>query len=295
MKLLDLIRELQSLSPEKQIDRLKVLKESATTEELAILQIAALESGNAWLRSALLDITNSEKIVATKQIQPQATEQVIDLDAVKSEARSESIGQIIHELDPIIGSICVFAKSEIPNFEDSKTKAELDKLNEVIEIFEDWRRVEQPPKYKDVNVFLEIEKEVARIFDISKVNIQIDFPKDLTFVLSPALFRIIISNALRNAVESSNQPTIREKHPIILRGSATDKFLWLSIIDDGLGLQDTKEVLLKSRYSTKPGNRGLGLAIVAKAINSVGGNWDLKNSKPYGAEFYFELPKRDLF
>jgi len=295
MTLKQLIHELQSLSPEKQIDRLRALKESATTEQKTLLQIAATESGNAWLRSALLDINSSENITTNKEIQPQTTEQFIDIDAVKSEAISESIGQIIHELDPIIGSIGVFAKAEIPNFEDSETKAELDKLMEVLEIFEDWRRVEQPPKYKEVNVFLEIEKEVARLSDKSKVYIQIDFPKDLTFILSPALLRIIISNALRNAVESSNQPTFREKNPIILRGSATDKFIWFSIIDDGLGLKDTKEVLLKSRYSTKPGNRGLGLAIVAKAVNSMGGRWDLKDSRPYGAEFYFELPKRDLF
>lgn len=294
MDLKQLLSDLQSLSPEKQIERLRAFKESATPEQKKCLEHAAVETGQPWIRSALLDIANSDKVVVAMESQSHVLEQVFDIEAVKSEAVSDSIGQVLHELDPIIGSIAVFAAKEIPNFLHSETKYELDKLNEVLEIFEDWRKVEQPPTYKEVNVFNVIQKEVARLSPKSKVEIQIDVPRDLAYVLSPALLRIIISNALRNAVESSNQTTIREKHPIIVRGSATDGFIWFSIIDDGLGLQFKTEVLLKSRHTTKPGNRGLGLAIVNKAVNSMNGQWDLKNSTLYGAEFYFEIPKREL-
>tara|TARA_R110002049_G_scaffold297185_1_gene485996 strand:- start:1806 stop:2693 length:888 start_codon:yes stop_codon:yes gene_type:complete len=294
MDLEKLLIELKSLSPDKQIESLKALRETATPKEKQSIHLAADQAGQPWLRNALLDIANSDKVKVTGEIKTPSSDDIFDKDAVKSEAVSESIGQMIHELDPIIGSIRVFAEKEITNFSQSRTKYELEKLNEVLETFEDWRKVEQSPVFREVNVFDEISKEVDRISPKSKVDIQIDFPKSLVYVLSPALLRIIISNALRNAVESSNQTTAREKHPIIVRGSSTDNSIWFSIIDDGLGLQNKTEELLKSRHTTKPGNRGLGLAIIEKAVNSMGGQWKLSNSKPYGAELYFEVPRRGL-
>lgn len=294
MNLEQLLAELKNLSPDKQIEGLKTLRETATTKEKALIQLAAENAGQPWLKSALLDIANSEKVTVKQKFGISGSDEIFDKDAIKSEAISDSIGQILHELDPIAGSIRVFSEREITNFSQSRTKYELEKLDEVLEIFEDWRRVEQSPIFKEVNVFDVISKEVDRILPKSKVGIQIDISKDLVYVISPALLRIVVSNALRNAVESSNQPTIREKLPIIVRGSSTDRSVWFSIIDDGLGLEGKTEILLKSRHTTKPGNRGLGLAIIQKAVTSMGGQWTLSNSKPNGAELYFEIPKREL-
>ncbi|MDP4537468.1 HAMP domain-containing sensor histidine kinase [Alkalimonas collagenimarina] len=294
MDLNKFLSELQSLSPEKQIEGLKALREAATPEQKQLLKHAAENTGNSWFKSALLEITNSGKHVSDIELsQPHGTGDVFDIEAVKSDAISDSIGQMLHELEPIIGSIRVFAEKDIVNFFQSKTCGELEKLNGVLETFESWRRVEQNQPSKEVNIYEEIVKEVDRISQKSQVGIHIDIPKDLVFVLPPSLLRIIISNALRNAVESSNQPTVREKQSIMITGNCNDKFMWFTIIDDGLGLQSKTEVLLKSRHTTKAGNRGLGLAIVDKAVRSMGGNWTLTNSKPYGAEFYFEIPVRE--
>jgi signal transduction histidine kinase len=294
MDIESLLSELKSLSPEKQIFKLKILKDTATPVQLEIIEAAAEDAGQPWLRNALLDIVNSrKKILPTEELTIEPVDS-FDMEAIKSEAVSDSIGQILHELEPVIGSINLFAKNEIPSFVDSKTKFELEKLNEVLETFEDWRRVEQSPKYKEVSVFDVIQKEIERIAPKSSIDITLDLSKDLIYVLDRSLLRIIISNGLRNSVESCNQPTLRIKSPIIIKGSATDKSIWFCIIDDGLGLKNKSEVLLKSRHTTKAGNRGLGLAIIEKAVTSMGGEWKLTNSKPHGAELYFEIPQRDL-
>ncbi|WP_162038687.1 hypothetical protein [Piscirickettsia salmonis] len=39
----------------------------------------------------------------------------MDIDAIRSEAISDSIGQILHELEPIIGSINLAAQNETSN------------------------------------------------------------------------------------------------------------------------------------------------------------------------------------
>lgn len=294
MDIKTLLDQLQSLSPEKQIESLKAMKKSATQKELKLIELSAEAAGSPWLKSALLDIVNSNN-VETKNIEPVLnSEETFDVDAVKSSAVSDSIGQVLHELEPIIGSINVFAEREIDDFSSSKTREELEKLNETLETFEDWRKVEQSPRYREINILEVISKEVERIKPKSHVNIDVQLSEDLVYVISPSLLRIIISNGLRNAVESSNQPTLREKHPIVIKGGSTNESMWICIIDDGLGLQSKSEILLKSRHTTKPGNRGLGLAIIEKAVTSMAGDWKLSNSKPYGAELYVEIPKRDL-
>lgn len=204
MNLEKLLSELKGLSPDKQIEGLKALRETATPKERELIQLAAEDAGQPWLKSALLDIANFDKVQVKSEAQTSNPDDIFDKDALKSEAVSDSIGQMIHELEPIIGSIRVFAQKEIANFAQSKTKQELEKLDEVISTFEDWRKVEQTHVFSEVKVFDVISSEVERISSKSKVHIQIDVPRDLVYVMSPALLSIIISNALRNAVESSN-------------------------------------------------------------------------------------------
>jgi len=294
MNLHILLNGLKNLSPEKQIAKLKELKGSATAEEFFIIQQAAEDTGQPWVRSALLDIINSRKKETI--VSEPSFEQIdaFDIVAIKSEAISDSIGQVLHELEPIIGSLNLLIKKEIPNYSESSTKYELEKLNDIMETFEDWRKVEQTPKYKECEVHRIIQKELDIIKPKSSVDIILDLSQDLVYLLDPSLLRIIVSNALRNSVESSNQPTVRVKNPIVIKGSVTDNSIWICIIDDGLGLQNTSEILLKSRHTTKPGNKGLGLAIIDKAVMAMNGEWKLSNSKPSGAELYFEIPKKEL-
>jgi len=288
------LSELKNLSPDKQIAKLKALKKNVSQEQIVVIEQASKEAGQPWLASALLDIVNSKKRVVLPKTQAEPQEDTIDLEAIRSEAVSDSIGQILHELEPILGSINLLAKQEITNFDNSRVKNELELLNETIETFENWRKVEQPPKYKHSNVYDVIQIECSRLAPKSSVELTLNISSDLEFNLDPSLLRIIVSNAIRNSVEACKVPTIRAKKPIIINGSTTDKSLWISIIDDGVGLQGKSEELMKSRFTTKPGNRGLGLALIDKAVKSLNGKWHLVSSKPNGTEFSFEVPIKEF-
>ena len=82
--------------------------------------------------------------------------------------------------------------------------------------------------------------------------------------------------------------------PIYINGGFTDRDLWLSIIDNGSGLKDSQELMSTSRFSTKPGNKGFGLAILNKAVRALDGKWELKNGAIRGSEFHLELPIKEL-
>jgi signal transduction histidine kinase len=294
MNINSLLTELKNLRPDKQIEKLKEIEKNITPEQVATIEAAAKEANQPWLSSALQDIVSSSKQGPSKPASSPLDEGISDLNAIRSEAVSDSIGQILHELEPIVGSIKLLAISEVNEFESSRIKHELMLLDELLETFENWRKVEQPPNYQEANLYDIIEKEWSRLQPKSSVELTINISKELTFNLDPSLFRIVCSNALRNSIEACKGLTIREKKPILVNSNKTNSSLWLSIIDDGIGLQGKSDELMKSRFTTKPGNQGLGLALVDKAIKLLNGNWYLTKSKTGGAEFSFEIPKKDI-
>jgi signal transduction histidine kinase len=291
MDIAQLLADLKTASPDKQIEAIKALKANATTVQSTEIKNFLDAESSPWIKSALTDILSQSKVGALPSVESiQTSEEYLDIEAIKSEAVSDSIGQMLHELDPIIGSIIVAAQKETNNFPDSKLKIRLDRLVDVVVVFENWRIVERAPKYRQVNVFEVVHKEVNSEFASVPVGIIFNISKGLIFELDPTMFKIIVSNALRNAIESSNEISLGDKKTIVINAGITDTHFWLTIIDDGLGLRDAQEVLHKSRYSTKPGNKGFGLAIIEKAVKSLNGKWELKNSKVQGAEFYLEIP-----
>ncbi|PSU62898.1 sensor histidine kinase [Photobacterium phosphoreum] len=300
MNILNVINNIRILPPEEQIKALSELKESLSEDEVTqIIQVASTINP-PWFRNALLKAVNkirtitplneSEKLIKEKVIDDNA----YNIEEIKSEAVAESIGQIIHELSPIIGSLELAASKELILYDSSKTKNEIERLQELIDMFSAWKRAELRPNYRLVNIYSIVSEEVQRL---EEKNSELSFVKnidhELTFSLDVSLVRTIISNALRNAVESSKQVIGRDIGPIVINSGCMDRSLWLSVIDDGIGLSQSEEVLFQSRYTTKVGNSGLGLSIVKKSISSMKGVWNLKNSLPNGAEFYFEIPKGD--
>jgi signal transduction histidine kinase len=294
-KILKVLTNLKTMSPANQLSVIKSLKNTShTPAEIKQIEQAINEEASPWLRTALNDILpkpDVEALIETN-IDEGDLSGGIDVDAIKSEATSESIGQILHELNPIIGTINLYAGLEVPNFEDSELKGELDRLEETIETFQDWQRVEQSPRFKLVNALEVIQKEVKRYNHENIYKITVNISKELTLDTDSSLLRIIISNSIRNAIEATSLGAEKNKKPIVINGGLTDKVLWVSVVDNGKGLGQKQQVLLKSNYTTKTGHNGLGLAIVNKAVGALNGNWDLKNGDTQGAVFYCEIPIR---
>jgi len=297
MNIIEYLNELKTLNPERLIESLKTLKAKASSNELIEIKSLAENISPPWFKNAILSI-----VINQNEDVPQAPlsgEDNIDYDStynieeIKSEAVAESIGQIIHELDPIIGSLDMAARREVSDFDSSSIKIEIERLLDLIDVFSDWQKAEQTPSFEMISVYELVLAEVDRVRSQSSVDFTLNISQELTASLDKSLTCFIISNALRNAVESSNSITLREKKSILINAGKTDSHFWLSIIDDGIGLQAEQEILFKSRYTTKAGNSGFGLTIVSKAIKSMGGTWGLKNSTPMGAEFYFDIPSKE--
>lgn len=292
----EIIESLKLLPPVEQIKKIKKLRGTVDSDTKKQILAIAETINPPWFKNALLKSMKEE----TGEVKPKVfvsdnVEDAYNVQEIKSEAVAESVGHILHELHPIIGSLELAANRELPSYSSSTTKAEIERLQDLLDMFAAWRKAEQKPNYKVLSINKVVTEEVERAKEkSSNVDFDVMIPPDLSFELDNSLIRTVVSNAMRNAVESSNQVVGRDPSPIIIRADCTDRHFWLSIIDNGVGLSNPESTLVKSRFTTKPGNSGFGLAIVDKSIKSMGGTWRIQNSATNdGAEFYIEIPRRD--
>lgn len=91
-----------------------------------------------------------------------------------------------------------------------------------------------------------------------------------------SLVAIAVTNGLRNAIEASISVARDDyKPPIIVNWGATDRDVWISIIDEGIGFHGSIEGAFQIGTSTKEGHSGHGLPAIRAAMLSLSGNAEL--------------------
>lgn len=294
MELNDFFKILDKASPENQIQMMNDFKENHSSADFELF--VEQSKNKLWyhnLISLFFDKDSLADLIESFDTTEIYHDNLENIEDIKSRAIAENLSLVIHELQPIIGSIDLFASQEIDNYENSKVANEIDCLRGLVEMFSAWKKAESLPFYKSVNIKALATEEIERLTPIYKGEIINNIREDLIFEVDISLLRAIISNALRNAYESTLLVKDRSPQKICINGDSTDKFLWISIIDDGVGLASEQANLLKVNNSTKSKGRGFGLAIVSKSLNAMKGILNLENSKPNGACFYFQIPHRN--
>jgi PAS domain S-box-containing protein len=108
--------------------------------------------------------------------------------------------------------------------------------------------------------------------------------------LDPSLLRKVIVNLLSNAIKYSDAGSI-----VTVRGECTDTLITLTITDQGIGISPDDQEHLFERFfraknaSNKPGT-GLGLHIVARYIDLMGGTVSLQSELNIGTIVTLTLP-----
>ncbi len=101
-----------------------------------------------------------------------------------------------------------------------------------------------------------------------------------------------ITGALLNLVNNSLQAS--DQADIIIRFQRKDKQLFISILDDGDGLESTVEEKIQDMFfTTKEQGTGIGLSVVNIVAQSHGGSFHLSNRSEGGACACLQLPLYD--
>jgi two-component system sensor histidine kinase KdpD len=122
-------------------------------------------------------------------------------------------------------------------------------------------------------------------------KVSADLPDDLPLVeFDAVLIERVLCNLLENAGKYTPAGT-----PVTIRGTLAERFLEVSVCDEGPGLPRGHEESLFDKFtrgqaeSRVPGI-GLGLAICRAIVEAHGGRIRAENVDPHGACFTFSLP-----
>lgn len=142
-------------------------------------------------------------------------------------------------------------------------------------------------------VFQEICKEViGEVEGILKTGqqIKLEGAKDISFETDPRILKNILFNILSNAIKYS-----KEEKTIRCLVKQVENELILTIVDQGIGIPKADQKFLFQRFFRASNveniqGTGLGLNIVKRYVNLLGGKLDFESEEGAGTSIFIKIP-----
>lgn len=285
------ISRLRSDVPADRLEAARYLQFWALPSDIPTLRSALSRESVRWIRRSIesalarLGDRSELEINLDQYIQD---EKELSRDA-SSMARGHFAKMLVHELEPIVGTLQYYASRELQNgYEGSRTKDQIDRLGRFLRAIEILGQATATPRMqafalRRLLVRL-IEGERAAIGAVIKLS----GPAQATVVSDPGLIEIVVANALRNAAEAVLEEVTFAELSVVY--GVTDVDFWVSIHDNGRGLPGgSTERLFDLGTSTKDGHLGMGLALSVEAARSLRGNIKLSGNSQ-GTSFDVTFP-----
>jgi len=111
---------------------------------------------------------------------------------------------------------------------------------------------------------------------------------DVRALVDPVRFRQVLRNLLRNAVRAAGRPKGVRVRVLGPTPAWVDR-VRVEVEDDGPGLSPETRQAVFDRYVTGAGTTGLGLAVVRRLVEAMGGRVDVRSVAGEGATFFVEV------
>jgi signal transduction histidine kinase len=215
-------------------------------------------------------------------------------EEIYSEAVEETTAQLVHELEPVLGTLKVLARKEIPDYENSQTFHQILRLERVLGAIDTLRRAASPPSV----VELDLAEVIRRLSDTeqrsSRPGLEIAFggPRPFIVLGDQALIELAFTNGIRNALESTAAVDVEDTPPVVVTWGDTNREYWVAILDEGLGIPAGRtSSVFEIGITSKRDHLGMGLALAKQAVTSLRGEVSLTPRTPRGAAYRFSWPK----
>ena len=289
------LRGLESDRVSTRLEAARALTVLALPEDRVILETRRRSEAVPWIRNAL------ERAVVRASFSPEGGNREVtvsnpaDIDdhegseAIYAAALQEAADRFVHELRKPVGRARLYAEEEIVDYRNSRTYKELSRLQEFLEGIQTLGTAAQAATLTEVDLPALLGEEVAAAGELEGApRIELRGPSRLDVVTDPALVRLVVSNALKNAIEAVVSAGSHES--VTVTWGETDREYYLAILDRGPGVSQV-ESLFEIGTSSKRGHIGLGLAIARQASRSLGGEVVLSNLEEGLTRFEMRWPR----
>ncbi len=160
-------------------------------------------------------------------------------------------------------------------------------INKIVADLQDYARPLNP-EYSEVDLAQLIGSifTVIPIPDNVKLSIDVkEFPKLLT---DPMFIRRALTNLVNNALQA-----MPDGGNLTLEGTEHDNLVTITVSDTGVGISEgVKTKLFTPMMTTKAKGQGLGLAVVKRLIEALGGSVTFESEEGKGTTFIIILPAK---
>ena len=158
-------------------------------------------------------------------------------------------------------------------------------INKIVADLQDYARPLRPEyAYVDISEVLTNVIKDAWIHNSIRVNISSNtFRKIRT---EPTFIRRVLTNLVNNAIQAMPNGGELELTSLVREGK-----VFITVADTGVGIaEEVKLKLFTPMMTTKSKGQGLGLAVVKRLVESIGGKVNVESELGKGAKFIIELP-----
>lgn len=211
---------------------------------------------------------------------------------LKAQAIHEFSGTVIHELSKRIGLLEANLRAEFPNFPESSSENSFKNLKAVFRGIENIQRSADTPKSSEFDLSQLIQEIVCAEDNSSDMVFNFEGVQPCIIRCDQSILHLALSNGIRNSIEAVKQiHDYTELNNIVICWGANDHDIWVSIIDNGVGLDGDPKEAFKTGSTNKDGHIGFGLGILSQCMETLGGYAELSNVVSGGAQLILRWNK----
>lgn len=218
--------------------------------------------------------------------------------------QQDFVGNVSHELKTPVTSLIGFTETLLDGAKDDpatltefltimqKDAERLEKLIHEILQLSKGKALDYPAQQFQIHDILDqLVNSYQPLAQNKDLTIAIDGPVEASWQTKLELFYPIVKNLLENAIQYSNNGTVRIAYQV-------SDYLELSVTDQGIGIDMDDQTRIFERFyrvdkarSRHSGGTGLGLAIVKDYTEQLGGTIEVASHPGVGTTFTLKLPK----
>jgi len=279
-------------------DRLKLIRQMASgtapVSSPETLKAMLADEHVPWIIVALEDLLRVGGYGPHESAHSRDTQQD---DESYAQALNAAIGQVLHEITPIIGRARLAAQRDLgKRLSGSRLEQELDSLARACEGLRHLVAASAVANPAEVDLADCVRHLVAGEAEHTLVPLRASGTSPFIVSVDRALLELALVNLLRNAIEATEAlgSTDLAARSVVVNWGTTAGWHWVSVIDRGQGLMTDPSELLERGVSIEPGARGYGLATVTHAARSLDGDLEVGSNEQGGTTTTIRWPEEAL-